>query len=232
MKKLFSLLLALLLGLTPALAESYPAAQGATISVTGGASVSLKADYAQVTVGVSTTDETVEKAGAANAEAIHAVIAALKNAGIAEEDIATNSYSVNVEYDYSTGKAVQSGYNVSNQLTVIIRDMDHIGATLDKATAAGANSIYGIQFLSTKSAEAQDEATAYAVQDALRKAKLLADAAGLEVGGILSITEANANMQVSARTYDSKNAVQATSNAILPDNASVSASVTIVFELK
>ncbi len=236
MKKLTALILALLMLSLPALslaeAAFYPAAAGATITVTGSAAMTVKSDYAKVTVGVSTSDKTVDAASKQNTAAIHAVIEALKKAGVNEKDIVTNSYSVHAEYDYSGNQSVLTGYNVTNQLTVLIRDMEHIGATLDKATAAGANSIYNIQFLSSKSAEAQDEATAYAVQDALRKAKLLADAAGLTLGGITSIEEATGNYYVSARMYDSKTAAIETSNSILPDDASISASVTIVLELK
>ncbi len=234
MKKLLALILALLMVSLPALAETeaYPAAPGATITVTGSAAVTLQADYAQVSVGVSTSAKTVEAASRENNAAIHAVIDALKLAGVAEEDIATNSYSVHTEYDYSTGVSVMSGYNVTNQLTVIIRDMEHIGATLDKATAAGANSIYNIEFLSTQADAAQDEATVYAVQDAMRKADLLATAAGLNVGSILSIEETTSGYYLSPRMYDSKMAVMETSNSILPNDASVTASVTIVFELK
>lgn len=235
MKKLLSLVMALmLLGLpTLSLAEAPVAvADGATITVTGSASVTLKADYAQVSVGVSTTAETVQKASEENNAAIFTVIEALKVAGIAEEDIATSNYSVHAEYDYSSfGGQKLTGYNVTNQLTVIIRDMEHIGATLDKATAAGANSIYNIQFLSTKAGEAQDEATVYAVQDAMRRAKLLADAAGLTLGGIKSISDSTSGWVVSTRTYSSK-LDAAAGNSILPDDTSVSASVTIVFELK
>ena len=117
-----------------------------------------------------------------------------------------------------------------SQLSVIIRDMAHIGATLDQATAAGANNIYNIEFLSTKAAEAQDEATAYAVQDAMRKARLLADAANLELGGILSITESTGGFYGTVRTFDSK--LAAAGNSILPDDTSVTASVTMVFEIK
>ena len=195
--------------------------------------MTLKADYAQITVGVSTSAETVDKASQENTTAIHTVIAALKAAGVKEEDIATSNYSVHAEYDYSSfGGQKLTGYNVTNQLTVIIRDMEHIGATLDKASAAGANSIYNIQFLSTKADAAQDEATAYAVQDALRRAKLLAQAAGLQLGSIVSISDSSAGWVVSTRSYKSNLTMDAVSNAILPDNASVSASVTIVFELK
>lgn len=236
MKKLFAILLALTLCLPCfALAEetALAVADGATITVTGSASVTLKADYARVSVGVSTKATTVEEASRQNTETIHAVIAALTDFGVAEEDIVTNSYSVYAEYDYSSvGGQKLSGYNVTNQLTVIIRDMEHIGATLDKATDAGANNIYNIEFLSTQSDAAQDEATVYAVQDAMRKAQLLADAAGLTLGGVKSISESTSGWYTTARSYDSKLAVAQTSNSILPDDTTVSASVTMVFELK
>lgn len=231
MKKLLTLILALAL-LLPCFAQAETAASGATITVTGSASVTLKADYAQVSVGVSTSAATVDEASTKNTAAIHAVIAALKEAGVKEEDIATSNYSVHAEYDYSSfGGEKLTGYNVSNQLNVIIRDMEHIGATLDKATAAGANTIHSIQFLSTKADAAQDEAIAYAVQDAMNRAGLLAKAAGLQLGNIVSISDSTSGFYGQARTY--KSALDAAAgNSILPDDASVSASVTIVFELK
>ena len=232
MKQLLALLLCLMLPCLALAEDTIVAADGATITVTGAASVSLKADYARVSVGVSTTAKTVDEATQKNNTAIHAVIAALQDAGIAEEDIVTSSYSVHAEYDYSSlGGQKLSGYNVTNQLNVIIRDMNHIGATLDKATAAGANNIYNIQFLSTKADAAQDEATAYAVQDAMRHAKLLADAAGLTLGNIVSISDSTGGFSVQTRSYKST-LDAAAGNSILPDDASVSANVTIVFELK
>lgn len=234
MKKLLALLLACTL-LLPclALAESPAAASGATITVTGSASVTLKADYARISVGVSTSAKTVEEATQQNSTTIFAVIEALKTAGVQEDDIATSNYSVHAEYDYSSfGGQKLTGYNVTNQLTVIIRDMEHIGATLDKATAAGANNIYNIEFLSTQADAAQDEATAYAVQDAMRRAKLLADAAGLTLGSIVSISDSTAGWGVATRSYASKLDMAVAGNSILPDDTSVSASVTIVFELK
>ena len=233
MKKLLSVILVLAMMLPCiALGETVAVAENATITVTGSASVTLKADYARISVGVSSKAATVEQAANENNAAIYAVIEALKEAGVAEEDIATSNYSVYAEYDYASfGGQKLTGYNVTNQLTVIIRDMDHIGATLDKATAAGANNIYNIEFLSTKADEAQDEATGYAVQDAMRRAKLLASAAGLNLGGIKSISDTVASYGIVTRSYASKLDAVA-GNSILPDDTSVSASVTIVFELK
>lgn len=232
MKKHLALILTLMLALPTACLAETAAADGATITVTGSAVVTLEADYAQISVGVSTSAKTVDEASKQNAEAIHTVIEALKAAGVQEDDIATSNYSVHAEYDYSSlGGQKLSGYNVNNQLNVVIRDMAHIGATLDKATAACANNIYNIQFLSTKADEAQDEATAYAVQDALRRAKLLAEAAGLTLGNIVSISDSTGGYAVVTRSYKST-LDAAAGNSILPDDASVSANVTIVFELK
>lgn len=233
MKKLIALTLSLLLLGSAALAETaVPAADNATLTVTGSATVTLPADYVQASVGVSTRAATVQEATTQNADAIRSVITALVDAGIPEEDIATSSYSVYAEYDYQTGEAVLAGYNVSNQLTVIIRDMDHIGATLDKATAAGANSIHSVQFCSTRSAAAQDEAMTLAVQDALRKGQLLASAAGLQTGGILSITESTGGYYTVSTVYKASGMADAVSNVILPDDLSISASVTVTFELE
>ena len=234
MKKFLLLIMVLLLALPCLAVAEAPvmAANGATLTVSGSASVTLKADYAQISVGVSTTAKTVDEAVQQNTELIHQVITALQDAGVADDDIVTSSYSVYAEYDYSSFSGQKlAGYNVTNQLSVIIRDMEHIGATLDKATAAGANNIYNIDFRSTKANEAQDEATLYAVQDAMRKAQLLAQAAGLQLGGVVSVSESSGMIYAAARTY--KSAMDtAAGNAILPDDASVSASVTMVFELK
>ena len=233
MKKFISLLIALMLFALPAMAETLdlPAADGATLTVTGSASVTLKADYARVQVGVSTKAATVEEATALNGAAIRNVIAALTEAGIAEDDIATSNYSVYAEYDYSSGESVQSGFNVSNQLNVIIRDMTAIGATLDKATSAGANNVYNVEFLSTASDSARDEALTYAVKEAYRKAKLLASAAGLAPGSVISITDNAMGGGSIVATFKSQSLRDATNNVILPDDLSVSASVTVVFAL-
>ena len=237
MKRLFSLLLCLLMATAafPAAAElpaplTLPAADGATLTVNGSAAVALTADYAQASVGVSTRSESVTDASARNAEAIRAVIAALVAAGVDEKDIATSNYSVHAEYDYSTQPAALAGYNVSNQLTVVLRDTTCIGATLDQAIAAGANTIHSIDFRSTRSAEAQDQALQLAVHDAWRKAELLASASGLKVVGVLEISESSAVTYTTPKVFGASR--DTASNVILPDDLSVTASVTMVFAVQ
>lgn len=244
MKKLLALLLSLLL-CVPALAfadaesdqpampfslAEWESASSATLKVIGSASVSVQPDSAQVSVGVETQAETMEEASAQNAETVRKVIEALKNVGVADADIATNYYSVNTDYDYET-RALR-GYRVSNTLNVILRDMTSIGATMDAASAAGANSMYGVTFLSSKQAEAQDVALEKAIADAMRKAELMAKAAGREVGELVSVSEGSDSYVNVYTNYKGEAAMDSAGNVILPDNLSISAAVTLVYELK
>ncbi len=229
MKKLLTMVLALLVLALPAMAwaeETEPA----TLTLTGSAKVSTPADYAQVLIGVRTTEKTVGAASTKNAAAIQAVLNALKLAGVKDEDIVTASYDVSVEYDYNVLGKTLTGYTVMNQLSVTLRDMTRIGATLDLATQAGANEISSISFLSDRATEAQDEALTLAIQEAARRAKLMADAAGMQLGRLVSMSSSFSGYSVS-RSYDFA-APEATANFVIPDAQTLTASVTVVYELK
>ncbi len=229
MKKLLTMVLALLVLALPAMAwaeETEPA----TLTLTGSAKVSTPADYARVLIGVRTTEKTVGAASTKNAAAIQAVLNALKLAGVKDEDIVTASYDVSVEYDYNVLGKTLTGYTVMNQLSVTLRDMTRIGATLDLATQAGANEISSISFLSDRATEAQDEALTLAIQEAARRAKLMADAAGMQLGRLVSMSSSFSGYSVS-RSYDFA-AAEATANFVIPDAQTLTASVTVVYELK
>jgi uncharacterized protein YggE len=120
-----------------------------------------------------------------------AVIEALKAAGIADVDIQTAYYSVNVlqEYDTNGQPARVSGYQVSNQVTVTVRDIDQLGEILDQAVQAGANAIYGVSFIVTDTSDAAAMARKAAIADARAKAQQIADETGMQLGRVLSVTE-------------------------------------------
>lgn len=229
MKKLLTMVLALMVLALPVMAwaeETEPT----TLTLTGSAQVSAPADYAQVLIGVRTTEKTVGEASTKNAAAIQAVLNALKQAGVKEEDIVTASYDVTVEYDYNSFGRTLTGYTVMNQMNVTLRDMTCIGATLDLATQAGANEISSISFLSSHATEAQDEALTLAIQEAARRAKLMAEAAGMQLGRLISMSSSFSGYSVS-RSYDFV-AAEKTSNSVIPDAQTLTASVTVVYELK
>lgn len=164
-----------------------------TISLSGHGEVKSAPDLAVVTTGVMTQGVTAADALAANTTAMTSLFAALKEAGIAEKDMQTSNFMIQPRYDYNDGKQppVLLGYDVSNNVTVIVRKLDGLGALLDKVVQAGSNQINGIAFDVSKPTEALDEARKLATADATRKAKLYADAMGVKLGPVLAINEAS-----------------------------------------
>lgn len=193
MKKMLAILTALLLCMAalPALAQS----DVATVTAVGTASVTVTPDKATFTAGVTTQDAQVKTAQALNAAAMTQLLDALKALGIAAEDLQTQNYTVSPVYDYDAtsagGQQALTGYSVSNSVVVTVRDLAKLPELLDAAVSAGANQTYGIGFESSQTAAAYDQALAAAAQDALRKASLLAQAAGREAGDVIALAEAN-----------------------------------------
>ncbi|MBP1702901.1 MAG: hypothetical protein H6Q38_2008 [Chloroflexi bacterium] len=161
-----------------------------TISVNGNGKVELKPDMASIYIGVHTEGPDAVEAVSSNNEKTQAVIDALIELGVAEEDIQTTNFSIYPQQRYDpqgqpTGEII---YMVDNTVFVKVRDLDSIGAVLDSAVKAGANSINGISFDVEDKSAALSEARAAAVDDAAKQAQELADAAGVEVGQVLSIS--------------------------------------------
>jgi uncharacterized protein YggE len=173
----------------PALAQSAP--QPPTLTVFGDGIATAAPDIAVVTLGVVSEAATAKDAMGANATDMTAVIAAITDAGIATKDIATSGLSVSPVYSDPSkdpnGRAQVTGYRVQNQVTVKIRDLAKSGPLLDKVIAAGANRVTGIDFDIDKASALRDEAMKAAIAEARRKAKLMAEAAGVTLGPIQSV---------------------------------------------
>lgn len=164
----------------------------ATVSVNGHGSVLVPPDTASVVVGIDVLRETLSEAQTEATTQMTAVIDALKAAGVAEDDIQTVNYSVNIlrDYDPQTGSpGPVTGFQVSNQVNVTVRNIDELGALLDTVVGQGANSIYGISFYVADPTEAASAARKLAVDDATAKARELAEAAGITLGRVVHISE-------------------------------------------
>jgi len=72
---------------------------------------------------------------------------------------------------------------------VTMRDTAKIGAVLDQLVQAGSNSIGGVYFSVDKPEELEKEARKLAIEDAIAKAKLYAEATGAELGPVQTISE-------------------------------------------
>ena len=162
-----------------------------TVSVSATGSVAAEPDIAHVTAGVVAEADTAKEAIARNSAAMAKVVAGLKGAGIAARDLQTTSLNVEPRYTQAKdGKAATiSGYRVSNQVRLTVRDVKKLGDVLDQAIAAGANQINRISFDVANAETIKDEARKQAMANARRRAELYVAAAGVKLGPVMRISE-------------------------------------------
>ncbi|WP_274426721.1 SIMPL domain-containing protein [Chelativorans sp. YIM 93263] len=181
------------LALSPAAAQEAMVPEP-KIMVTGEGEASVSPDMALISIAVVREAETAREAMDANNEAMNDVIAALREEGIESRDLQTSGLSIDPRYVYPNDNNGEEsprivGYQVTNGLTVRIRDLDNAGAILDRVVSLGVNQGGQITFTNDDPSEALNEARKDAVQDAIAKAQTLAEAAGVSLGDILEISE-------------------------------------------
>ena len=167
-----------------------------TITVVGQGKAHSPPDVARLNAGVEVTAATVQEATQEAAERMTAILAALEELGIADEDIQTSNYSIYFERDYgpeigAIGEegAPEGRYRVSNMVEVKVRDLGRVGTVLDQVVQAGANSIWGVSFAVEDTGALEKEARAKAVEDARARAQDLAVLSGVELGEVVSVSE-------------------------------------------
>ena len=220
---LFALLVAVLT------AASLPAqALEHLVTVNGEASVSVAPDMVMIRIGVSSQGKNARAASEANAKQMTKVLNAIKASGIAARDIQTSRLSLQPQYDASKpGAARLTGFRVTNQVTIRIRDIGKLPSILDNAIAAGANEMSGIEFVVSQQSHLLDQARGEAIADAQRKAALYAKAAGAKLGRVVAITEEGA----SAPPRPVMQALRAGGVPVAPGERTLRASVTVSYEL-
>ncbi len=176
-----------------------PAADSNTgIVVQGSGEVNVRPDLARISLGVQNQATDSTAAAQTNTDRTAKVIEAMKRAGVAERDIQTSNYSIYLQYDSrpkpgqsGLSEQVVAGYQVSNTVRVTVRKIADAGRVLDAAVKAGANVAQGIQFdLDVPTAaKARADALRAAVTDALSKARVIADAAGVKQIVLVAIIE-------------------------------------------
>ena len=165
-----------------------------SISVQGQGTVSAKPDLVTLSLGVQTSGETAMEALALNSEQMTGVVAAILQAGIAEDDIQTSG--INLYPVYEDRSLVQPGeqrevvgYRASNSVSITVHDIDRAGAVLDAAVGAGANQVGGVQFGLSDSDTIVTDALIAAVKNAQAKAQTIADTLGLKLGAAIMVNE-------------------------------------------
>lgn len=160
-----------------------------SLNATGTGIVTIKPDVAYINIGVHTESATAAEATAQNNKDADAVIKAIKAAGVADDDIQTNNFSIyqNYQTDPTTGARLSTTYVVDNTVAVTVRDLTKLGTILDASVKAGANTVNSIQFDLLDKTQALADARTKAVKAAREQADALASAAGVTLVNIQTI---------------------------------------------
>ena len=227
------LLIAIMVFITPAISTAQDSMRRMTLTGTG--EVFVAPDMATINLGVSSFHKQASQAMVMNTQSMAKVFNALKGAEIESRDIQTSSLSLNPQWDRRSNSNNQPriiGYNAQNTVTVRVRDLSKVGPVLDLLTKLGANRINNISFGIQKPRPHQDEARKRAVKDARIKAELYVQAAGVELGQIISINE-NGGVQRPQPMARMEMAVMASDAVpIAEGELGIRSNITIVYELK
>ena len=204
--------------------------------VNGTGEASARPDLAVISAGVVVQAETASAALADNTRAMNAVLEQLRGSGLPAEDVQTSQFSVTPLFDDRRPDPQTPvpprivGYQVSNQVTARVRDLDRLGAILDALVTAGANSITGPWFEIADPEQLQGQARDAAVADAIARAGRYAAAAGVRLGEIISIEETGAFVPPPRPMMRAE--AMAADVPIAPGETEVSASVTMTFAIE
>lgn len=158
---------------------------GREITVTGEAELSAQPDIAKVTLGVQTNAiPTAEAALESLTGSFNQVFDALRELGIAEEDIKTTNFSVYPTYDYDEGRQIPRGFIASEHVVVTVRNLEQVGNVIAQGTATGANQVGGVAFTVSNESDVRGQAEEEAIDQAREKAQRLAKALGATLGDV------------------------------------------------
>ncbi len=169
-----------------------------TISVSGTGIAYGNPDVATIQIGVQTRNPDPGQAVSDNNARVQALIDVLKGQGIAEADLQTSNFSLYAQQDYDpvTGQPRETiNYFVDNTLSITVRDINNLGEVLSAAVDAGANNIYQVSFSAADVTALEGQARDKAMADARARAEALAQAAGVTLDQVLSISESTSGAQ-------------------------------------
>ncbi len=221
--------------------QTYPAR---SFTVDGDAKMTLIPDIATFSVSVVSEGAKVPEVQKMNTDKMNAVQAFLRDLGVDKKDLQTTQYSLNPRYDYQMcdgfGKCPApriSGYTLTQELTVKVRDTEKLGDMLAGVTDQGANTVSSVTFSVDDDEEARSTARTEAIAEAKKKAKDIAKSGGFGVGRLVSIYEdqGNSPQPVYANrggaTMDASKSSAEVAPSIEPGTQDSTVRVTLTFEI-
>jgi uncharacterized protein len=162
-----------------------------SIRVSGDAHVSVRPDVAIVNAGVTATGKDLSRVNADAAAQMRKVLETLGRAGVAEKDVQTTRHDVAIErpWDDHGRPGPITGYTVSDEVRITVRDVAKLGVVLERVLAAGSNTLRGLAFEKDDPTPERGRALALAIAAARSKAEAAAKAAGVTLGEVLWVDE-------------------------------------------
>jgi uncharacterized protein YggE len=161
-----------------------------SVTATGEAVITVEPDQAEIDIGVVTQAKNAPDAAKENAEKLARVMAEIKKVLGKGDEVKTASYSLNPNYRYPQGgKPEIVGYTATNVLHIQTGALENVGKLIDVAMQSGANTIQRLSFTLKDEHSAQVQALRLASTKAKAKAEAMADALGLKIIRVLSVTE-------------------------------------------
>jgi hypothetical protein len=190
---------------------------------TGSGSVTMRPDQGTISFATHGTGATLVDAQNEASQAMRSLIQTLRADGVARRDMRTDGVS-------GSSRPSVGGFAADQSLQVTVRDLKHTGKLLADGTAAGAHSVYGVDFSITNQHAAYDDALRAAVRDARAKADAVAAAAGMHVTGVVSVNESQQQIYpVYGEAVAAPQAVKSIAVPVKHGTQKVSADVTVVF---
>lgn len=210
-----------------------------TIQITASGKVTVAPDLAVVSATVHNDANTAVDAQSKNTQKMDAVINFLKSSGIDQKDITTSQYNVSPKYDYTRSNPTITGYTATQTVTIKVYDLTKVGSLLDGATSAGANQIDNVYFTFNDPDAIKEQARENALANAKEKAKKLADAAGLNLGKLVTFSETSSGYP-GPIAYDTKAVaagsggapVPAPETMVQPGTQDITADINVTYELR
>ena len=209
------------------------------LSVNGNVVLHKSADQLSIKVGVVSNDREVEPAIKSNNESLQRILAALMKIGLTEKDVQTGTFSVTPTYSQPpkeiTGdwRPTIVGYEVRNTLQIHTEKLELAGNIIDVASKNGSNLIEDISFSLKNKQDAESEAIANAVQQAIVYAEAAAKGASVQLGDVVEIAihpSAVTPKVMRAERFALSN--EALSTPIVPGDVDVTASVSLIYEIR
>ena len=208
-----------------------------SITVKGKGTVKVVPDIASFYLTVEEHAKTQQEASDKLAKKVNKIMDLLRSKGIDEKDIKTENYSLSPKYYWEDGKRKQDGYTASERIKVKVRDKSKASSIIAGISEIGVSYISSLSFEVDDLESYREKARKKAIEDAKRKAKLLAEQLGVKLGKLLSYSEVNGGYRKSPIYYATKSVMLESADNVTPPELpsgenEITVNVSLTYEIK